>query len=212
MNIILLAPPGAGKGTQAELLKEKYALNHISTGELLRNVASRDDELGETVRNFQKNGMLVTDEIVFQVLKDYLDKSVNKDFLFDGFPRNKNQAEVLDSLIENIDYVFYLDVGEPVLESRMVGRRMCSECGSVYNINIDSLKPKKDSICDKCGGGLYQRSDDNKESFKVRYQEYLEKAAPLIDYYQNRKILYKIDSERTKEEVFLSICKIIEKR
>lgn len=215
MNIILLAPPAAGKGTQAELLKSKYHLNHISTGDLLRSAASRDDDLGKKLKEILASGSLVSDEIVLELLTNYLESSTNKNLLLDGFPRTIHQAELLDQMLEEkadkLNYVFLLDVEKQTLKTRITGRRLCKECGSVYNVNIDSLKPKQDSICDKCSSSLYQRSDDNEESFETRYQEYLDKTSALVDYYQNKQILYKIDSDKTKEEVFESICEVIEK-
>lgn len=215
MNIILLAPPAAGKGTQAELLGKKYHLNHLSTGDLLRTSASREDDFGKEIKKILERGVLVSDDIIFRLLEEYIEKSENKNFLLDGFPRNINQAERLEKILkkrnDQLDFVFLLEVEKEILETRITGRRLCRKCGSVYNVNINSLKPKQDSICDKCSGELYQRNDDNKDSFEVRYQEYLNKTSALIDYYQNKGILYKIDSEKPKEEVFQSISNIIEK-
>ena len=166
MNIILLAPPAAGKGTQSELLIEKYKFNQISTGELLRKIASSDTDLGKRLKEILSNGKLVNDEIVLEVIENYLDNHSNPNgYIFDGFPRNNIQAQELDSMLANrnqkIDYVFYLDVSKDILLNRITGRRLCKSCGKVYNVHIDSLKPKKDSICDKCGGALVQRKDDN---------------------------------------------------
>lgn len=215
MNIILLAPPAAGKGTQAELLEKKYHLNHLSTGDLLRASASREDAFGKEMKKILESGVLVCDDIIFKLLDEYLEESENKNLLFDGFPRNINQAERLENMLkernDQLDFVFLLEVEKEILETRITGRRLCRKCGSVYNVNINSLKPKQNSICDKCGGELYQRNDDNKDSFEVRYQEYLDKTSTLINYYQNKKILYRIDSEKPKEEVFQSISNIIEK-
>ncbi len=215
MNIILLAPPAAGKGTQAELLEKKYHLNHLSTGDLLRASASREDAFGKEMKKILESGVLVSDDIIFKLLDEYLEESENKNLLFDGFPRNINQAERLENMLkernDQLDFVFLLEVEKEILETRITGRRLCRKCGSVYNVNINSLKPKQNSICDKCGGELYQRNDDNKDSFEVRYQEYLDKTSTLINYYQNKKILYRIDSEKPKEEVFQSISNIIEK-
>lgn len=216
MNIILLAPPAAGKGTQAELLVEKYHLNHISTGNLFREVASRKDEFGNKIKEILSSGNLISDDIVLDIFRNYLETCENKNLLLDGFPRTWNQAELFDQLLQEkadkIDFVFLLQVSKETLKTRITGRRLCKECGSSYNVNIDSFKPKKDSICDKCGQELYQRADDNEESFEVRYNEYLTKTSPLIDYYREKKVLYEIDSEKSKEEVFADITSIIEKR
>lgn len=214
MNIILLAPPAAGKGTQAELLDEKYHLNHISTGDLLRNAASREDDFGKKLKEIMASGALVSDEIVLEMLEDHLEKSANQNLLFDGFPRTIHQAELLDEMLEKkndkINYVFLLDVEEDILKKRITGRRICGKCNSVYNVNVEALNPKQENVCDKCGEKLYQRVDDNEESFNIRYQEYLEKTSPLINYYQESQKLYRIDSNQKKEIVFDSICKIIE--
>ena len=217
MNIILLAPPAAGKGTQSELLIEKYNLNQISTGDLLRKIASEETELGNKIKEILASGNLVSDNLVFEVLENYLDnKESLNGYIFDGFPRNIVQAKELDKILEKrnqkIDYVFYLDVDKQTLLERITGRRLCKSCGKVYNVNIDSLKPQEDSICDKCHGTLYKRDDDNEESFEVRYQTFIEKTKPLIDYYQNKNVLYNIDSSVDKEHTLKQIESIVEKR
>lgn len=217
MNIILLAPPAAGKGTLAEMLIENYKLNQISTGDLLRKIATVDSELGNKIKITLEQGNLVGDEHVFEVLENYLDNNESSNgYIFDGFPRNLNQAKQLDNILkkknQEIDYVFYLDVDKEILLERITGRILCKSCGKVYNANIDSLKPKQDSICDKCGGSLYKRDDDNFESFEIRYQTFIEKTKPLIDYYQNLNILHEIDSSINKEYTFKQIESIIEKR
>ncbi|MDE5587457.1 MAG: adenylate kinase [Bacilli bacterium] len=215
MNIILLAPPAAGKGTQAELLENKYHLNHISTGDLLRKSASRDDDFGRKMKEILESGVLVSDEIIFDILNNHLETCENKNMLLDGFPRNIHQAERLEEMLEQrhdkLDFVFLLEVDKEILKQRITGRRICLDCGSAYNVKIDSLKPKVDSICDKCSGALYQRDDDNEKSFEIRYQEYLNKTSALIDYYQNKQILYRIQSDQSKEEVFKELCGVIEK-
>ena len=215
MNIILLAPPAAGKGTQAELLIDKYNFDYISTGAILRKAASCDDEFGNNLKEVLKSGKLVDDEIVLDVLKRHLDNIDHNNILLDGFPRNIYQAENLDEILRNlgsqIDYVFLLNVEKYVLIDRIIGRRLCEQCGSIYNVNIDSSKPKKDSICDKCGGSLYQRKDDNLETFKTRYDEFTKQTTPLITYYKNKNNLYEIDSSIDKEETFRQILSIIER-
>jgi len=215
MNIILLAPPAAGKGTQAELLEKKYHLNHISTGELLRKSASREDDFGKKMRDLLESGELVSDDIIFEVLNKHLETCENKNLLLDGFPRNIHQAERLEEMLQEkndqLDFVFFLDVSKETLKRRITGRRICKECGSAYNVNIDSLKPKVDSICDQCQGKLYQRNDDNEKSFEIRYQEYLDKTSALITYYQDKQILYCIQGDKNKEEVFQELCGVIEK-
>lgn len=214
MNIILLAPPAAGKGTQAELLTEEYNLNHISTGDLLREASQEQTEFGNKLKSMLESGNLVSDEIVLEVLDKYLDKTNNFNLLLDGFPRDIYQAEKLDELLKlkgsKINYVFLLNVDKDTLLYRITGRRLCKSCGAIYNVNIDPLKPKIDSICDKCGGNLIARKDDNKETFEVRYQEYERQTKPLIDYYLRQNNLYEIDSSISKEDTFRQIKSIFE--
>lgn len=214
MNIILLAPPAAGKGTQAELLTEEYNLNHISTGDLLRKASQEQTEFGNKLKSMLESGNLVSDEIVLEVLDKYLDKTNNFNLLLDGFPRDIYQAEKLDELLKSkgskIDYVFLLNVDKDTLLYRITGRRLCKSCGAIYNVNIDPLKPKIDSICDKCGGNLIARKDDNEETFEVRYQEYEHQTKPLIDYYLRQNNLYEIDSSISKEDTFRQIKSIFE--
>ena len=167
------------------------------------------------MKGILESGVLVSDEIIFEILTKHLESCENKNLLFDGFPRNIHQAERLEEMLEKwhdkLDFVFLLEVDKEILKQRITGRRICRECGSAYNVNIDSLKPKVDSICDKCHGNLYQRDDDNEKSFEIRYQEYLDKTSALIDYYQNKQILYRIQSDQSKEEVFQELCGVIEK-
>mgnify|MGYP004474255295 FL=1 len=214
MNIILLAPPAAGKGTQAELLTEEYNLNHISTGDLLREASQEQNEFGNKLKTIMESGNLVSDETVLEVLNRYLDKTDNFNLLLDGFPRNIYQAEKLDELLKSkgskIDYVFLLNVDKDTLLYRITGRRLCKSCGAIYNVNIDPLKPKIDSICDKCGNSLIARKDDNKETFEIRYQEYEKQTKPLIDYYLHQNNLYEIDSSISKEDTFKQIKSIFE--
>lgn len=213
MNIILLAPPAAGKGTQAEILTKEYNLNHISTGDLLRNASNEKTEFGNKLKTIMESGNLVSDEIVLEVLNRYLDKTNNFNLLLDGFPRNIYQAEKLDELLKlkgnKIDYVFLLNVDKNTLLYRITGRRLCTSCGAIYNVGIDPLKPKVDSICDKCGDSLIARKDDNKETFEIRYHEYENQTKPLISYYQNKHNLYEIDSSISKEDTFNQIKTII---
>ena len=213
MNIILLAPPAAGKGTQSNLLEKEYNLNHISTGDLLRSASSKNDPLGMKLKEIMESGKLVSDDIVLEVFNSYLDTTDNMNLLLDGFPRNIYQAEQLDEILEGknskIDYVFLLNVSKDVLADRITGRRLCKSCGKVYNVNIESLKPTNDNVCDECGSNLTWRSDDNYETFEIRYNEYLEQTSPLIDYYKNKNVLFEINGEGTTEEIFNHINNII---
>lgn len=216
MNIILLAPPAAGKGTQAEILKSAYNLNHISTGDLLRSASKDESDFGKNLKVMLESGNLVSDDIVLEVLNKYLEKCNELNLLLDGFPRNIYQAEKLDEILKErnsqVDYVFLLNVPKEILLYRITGRRLCKSCGKVYNVNIDPLKPKNESICDQCGGELYSRSDDNEETFNNRYNEYEKETYPLINYYKQKGILYEVDSSVNKDDTFKQIEEILGKR
>lgn len=216
MNIILLAPPAAGKGTQAEILSSVYNLNHISTGDLLRSVSKEESGFGKNLKKMLESGNLVSDDIVLEVLNRYLESTDNLNLLLDGFPRNIYQAEKLDEMLSErdsqVDYVFLLNVPKDILLYRIVGRRLCKSCGKVYNVNIDPLKPKNETICDQCGGELYARSDDNEDTFNNRYSEYENQTYPLINYYKQKGILYEVDSSVSREDTFKQIEEILGKR
>ncbi|MEG1222658.1 MAG: nucleoside monophosphate kinase [Bacilli bacterium] len=215
-NIILIAAPAAGKGTQAKMLKEKYNYAHISAGDLLRDAAKVNDETGNYINKQLKDGKLVSEEIMFDILKKRITQADCKNgYILDGFPRTLEQAEYYEELIKTLNYdlglVIFIDVLKSELERRIVGRRICEECGFIYNINFEDQKPSNDNLCDKCGGKLYQRSDDNKDSFETRYQTYLNMTKPLIDYYENIGVLHKINGGINKETTFNSITTIINK-
>jgi len=198
-NIILIAAPAAGKGTLSEMLVEKYGYAHISTGDLLRDASKSDTELGKKISGMLSRGELVTDEIVFELLENRLKSDDTKDgFILDGFPRTLEQAYKYDDMASklNIDLgcVIVLESDYETLKNRIVGRMLCKECGSVYNTLTGVNTPKQENICDKCGGSLYKRSDDNAESFKTRYETYLEKTKPLIDFYKEKGILHFVNS------------------
>lgn len=199
-NIILIAAPAAGKGTLSDLLVKKYDYLHISTGDLLREVSKEKTELGQKIAKMLKNGELVTDEIVFELLENKL-RQVDKPYILDGFPRTLNQAYKYDELIQKLNkdlgIVVVLNCDYEILKKRIVGRYLCKDCGSIYNTLTGVNTPKQEGICDNCGGDLYKRSDDNEESFKTRYETYLEKTKPLIDFYEKKGNLYYIDSQTT---------------
>ena len=213
-NIIFVAPPAAGKGTQSAILKKKYNLVHISTGEILRQEASADSELGRYISEVLASGGLVKNEITYNLISKRLaQKDCQNGYILDGFPRNIEQAYEFDKILKNLnqtlDYVIVLDIKEEVLEKRITGRRICENCNAVYNINTERERPKEESICDKCGGRLYQRNDDNITSFKHRYNLYLEKTKPLLDYYQAKGILYIINGDDSIENIAKKIDEII---
>ena len=179
-NIMFIAPPAAGKGTQAEWITEKYNIPHISTGDILRNIAKEDSEIGNYVAETMASGKLVKDEITYQLIQDRLSKADCKNgFIIDGFPRNLDQAIEYDKILANLGYevgnVILLNINEKTLEKRITGRRVCEDCRTIFNINDPAKAPQVDSVCDKCGGKLYQRQDDNLEAFQTRYTMYQEK-------------------------------------
>ena len=214
-NIMFIAPPAGGKGTQAELLVEKYGMPHISTGDILREVSKEDTEIGNYVRETLRSGDLVKDEITYALIEERLKKPDCKNgFIIDGFPRNLEQAikydEILDKLNMDIGNVILIDIDKELLQKRITGRRMCSDCNAIYNINFKEAMPEVDNVCDVCGDELYQRSDDNLESFENRYNTYLEKTEPIIEYYTKKHILHHVDGNvNDKELVFNQVEKII---
>ena len=213
-NIMFIAPPAAGKGTQAELIVEKYHLPHISTGDILREISKEDSEMGEYVRETLASGQLVKDEITYQLIEDRLGKDDCKNgYIIDGFPRNLDQAIEYDKILKKLGYevgnVIYINIDKKVLEKRITGRRLCESCNAIYNINDQNNTPKVESICDNCGGKLYQRTDDNLESFQTRYNTYLEKTEPIIEHYKKQGVLKEVNGDDTVENIFKKIDEII---
>lgn len=211
-DLVLLGPPGAGKGTQAKLISDKYKVPHISTGEILRNKIKEASPLGTKAKEYMNKGELVPDVIVLELLKERLeaDDCING-FLLDGFPRNVYQAEELNNYLtskeKTIDMVINLEVEEDVLLNRMIGRRVCKECGANYH--VENLPPKQKGICDVCGGEVYQRADDKEETVKNRFNVYHKQTAPLIDYYQKAGVLIPVKGDGGPEKVFASIVSAI---
>lgn len=208
-NIIFIAPPAAGKGTMSEVLEKKYGYKHISTGDILREMAKSDDEFGKNLSELLSRGELVPDEIVYEALKRRLSMNdLSFGFILDGFPRNVLQAIEYDKILKEINMdlgvVIYLDTPKDILEKRITGRRICPKCKSTYNVLTGVNMPKQDNICDKCGEVLDKREDDNLESFTTRYQTFLEKTYPLVEFYKNKNVLYSvksIDVESTIREI-----------
>ena len=195
MNVIFIAPPAAGKGTQAEMLEKEYNMYHLSTGDLLREIASSKTELGKNVKELIDNGKLIDDELMLKLLKEKISSLKVNGIIFDGFPRTIHQAEMLDELLENmnqkIDSVIYLEVDKEVALKRATGRVTCSNCGSIYNIYFDNIKDNK---CNNCGNELSKRMDDTEEKFNTRFDTYLNNTKPVIDYYQNNGLLNTVSS------------------
>lgn len=215
-NIMFIAPPAAGKGTQAELVVAKYNIPHISTGDILREISKEDSEIGNYVYETLASGKLVKDEITYQLIEDRLKKEDCKNgFIIDGFPRNLDQAYEYDKILKKLNYevgnVILINIDKKTLEKRITGRRICEECKTIYNINDENNSPQVESICDNCGGKLYQRSDDNLEAFKTRYEMYQEKTAPIIEHYRSQNVLKEVDGDDSVENIFKKIDEIIKK-
>lgn len=210
-DIILIAPPAAGKGTQAKLLSSKYQIPHISTGDLLRAATG---ELGDIVKKTMESGALVSDDLVLKLLEERITKEdCQNGYILDGFPRNVSQAESYMKLLEKLNKplgdVIYLDASKEVTQKRIVGRLTCPTCGAVYNDQIDESKPKKFGTCDKCNGPLSKRSDDNLETFEKRYQTFMGVTYPLLNYFKNKGKLFTVGSGISKERTLSEIEKII---
>lgn len=206
-NIIFIAPPAAGKGTQSTMLKENYGYNHLSTGDMLREVVSSGTDFGLQVKNIIDRGELVSDELIIGLINDKLAKIDGKPFILDGFPRTLNQAKSLDNMLDKDYEVIYLDLSEEKAIDRILGRLTCS-CGKSYNLNVDNLKPKVEGICDGCGKKLVKRNDDNVDSFKVRYKTFLDNTKPLMEYYEGKNKLHKINVNRNVEDIFKDIVDV----
>ena len=212
MKIIMLGAPGAGKGTQAQMIAEKFGIPHISTGDIFRANIKNGTELGKKAKEFMDKGLLVPDELTVQLL---LDRVANEDckngYVLDGFPRTIPQADVLDSeltkLGDKVDYAVNVDVPDENIVRRMSGRRACLKCGATYH--IEHIPPKTEGICDKCGSELVQRDDDKPETVQNRLSVYHEQTQPLIDYYDKKNILRTVDGTKDMQEVFNEIVNIL---
>lgn len=213
MRLVLLGPPGAGKGTQAQGIVKKYGIPHISTGDMLRANIKENTDLGEKAKGYMDKGLLVPDEIVVDMVKDRITKDDCKDgFLLDGFPRTVNQADSLDKELSELelklDKVINIDVPKQELIKRITGRRICKKCGATYHIEFNPTK--KDGICDECGGELQQRKDDTVETVTKRIEVYTNDTEPLIDYYTKKNIIANVDGSQEIGKVFEDIVKVLE--
>ena len=212
LRAVLLGPPGAGKGTQAVRLVEKYEIPHISTGDIFRKNIKEGTELGKKAQEYMNAGALVPDELVVDLVKDRLQQDDCKNgFLLDGFPRTIFQAEKLDEFLsesnQKMDIVINLKVEKEALIKRLSGRRVCKDCGASYH--IVNVPPKKEGVCDICGGELIQRKDDNIETVENRINVYEDQTAPLIGYYKEAGSLVDFDGEASLDEVFDAIVQAI---
>lgn len=212
MNIILMGPPGAGKGTQAEFIKKEYKIPHISTGDMFREAVKKGTPMGKEALKYMNEGKLVPDQVTIGIVKDRLaEDDCQAGFLLDGFPRTLIQAEALDAVLENlgktIDAVIDITAPEPILIERMSGRVSCKECGKVYHLLFSP--PATQGKCDQCSGELIQRSDDNAETAANRLQVYMEQTRPLLDYYSDRGLLRSVDGNRDLQAVGADIKGIL---
>ncbi|NLZ15843.1 MAG: adenylate kinase [Erysipelotrichaceae bacterium] len=210
-SIILMGPPGAGKGTLAKKLIS-LGLVHISTGDMFREAIKAGTALGQLAEQFIKRGDLVPDEVTIGIVKERLSQEdCANGFLLDGFPRTLVQAEALDEItkeiVRPIDVVLNLDCDEKELVRRISGRRVCKVCGAPYH--IDTLKPKVDGVCDLCGGPLYQRNDDNEEALKVRLEHYTHQTKPLLEFYQVKGLLHNFNGSLRSEVLFDEIVEFL---
>lgn len=214
-NIIFIAPPAAGKGTQSKLVSDEYNIPHISTGDLLREEASKDTTLGKAIKDDMEKGNLVSDEIITTLLKNRITKSdcING-YILDGYPRNINQAITYNQLLEELHLgkpiVIFFNIDKERALKRTLSRIICKNCGSSYNLLVEELKPKKDNICDRCHHELETRNDDTEEVFIHRFETYINSTKELIEYYENLNVLYRIDVlDKSAQTIFEEVKKVL---
>lgn len=205
MRLVILGPPGAGKGTQADFIVKKYNIVHISTGDIFRENIKNHTKLGEKAKSYMDRGLLVPDELVIDLVEDRLRKDDCKQgFLLDGFPRTVSQAVSLDAILDkeekSLTKVINIDVKPEILIDRAVGRRVCKSCGSTFHVKYNP--PKVEGVCDNCNSKLIQRDDDTENTVKTRIKVYFEQTAPLIDYYKAQDLLLNINGENDIKKVF----------
>jgi adenylate kinase len=208
VNLVLMGLPGAGKGTQADMIVEKYGIPHISTGDMFRVAMKDGTELGLEAKSFMDKGELVPDEVTIGIVRERLGKpDCKKGFLLDGFPRTVAQAEALENILSDLgkqmDYVVNISVDKNILMERLTGRRICKNCGATYHLIFNP--PNEEGICDRCQGELYQRADDNAETVQNRLDVNVKQAQPLIDFYEQHGYLKTINGQQDIEKVFADI-------
>lgn len=212
MKVIMLGAPGAGKGTQAKMIADRYGVPHISTGDIFRANIKNGTKLGMEAKSYMDAGALVPDELTVKILLDRVAESDCKDgYVLDGFPRTIPQAEVLDrelaAMGDHVDYAIDVDVPDDNIIRRMSGRRACVNCGATYH--IEHVPPKTEGVCDRCGSGLILRDDDRPETVKNRLQVYHDQTQPLISYYKEKGILRTVDGTMDRDDVFAAIVGIL---
>lgn len=209
MRLVLLGAPGAGKGTQAKIIVEKYGVPQISTGDLLRAAVAAGSALGKEAKSYMDKGELVPDSVVLGMVEERLKQDdCKKGYILDGFPRNTKQAEALDNMLSSLSMslsaALSVDVPFEDLMKRLTGRRTCKACGQMYNVYFNASK--KEGVCDKCGGELFQREDDKEETIKKRLEVYNAQTAPLIDYYGKKNILKSVSGTGSIDDIFKKVC------
>jgi adenylate kinase len=205
VNLVLMGLPGAGKGTQAEKIVQKYGIPHISTGDMFRAAIKDETDLGLKAKSFMDKGELVPDEVTIGIVRERLSKDdCEKGFLLDGFPRTVAQADALENILSDlnkkINYVINIDVDQSILMERLTGRRICKDCGATYHLVFNP--PAKDGVCDRCGGELYQRADDNEATVQNRLDVNIKQTKPLLDFYETKGYLRNIDGQQDINKVF----------
>lgn len=208
MNLVLMGLPGAGKGTQAEKIVDKYGIPHISTGDMFRAAMKDETELGLKAKSFMDKGELVPDEVTIGIVRERLSKEdCEKGFLLDGFPRTVPQADALESILSDLgkklDFVINVQVDKDILMERLTGRRICKSCGATYHLVFNP--PAQADVCDRCGGELYQRADDNEETVNNRLEVNIKQSQPLLDFYGSKGYLRDIDGQQDIQKVFLDL-------
>ena len=212
MNLVLMGLPGAGKGTQAEKIVEQYGIPHISTGDMFRAAMKEGTELGLQAKSFMDKGELVPDEVTIGIVRERLSKEdCQNGFLLDGFPRTVPQADALENLLvdlnKKIDFCININVDKSILMERLTGRRICKECGSTYHLVFNP--PAKEGVCDRCGGELYQRADDNAETVQNRLDVNIKQQEPLLTFYEIKGYLRTIDGQQDIRKVFADIEQLL---
>ncbi len=208
-RIIFLGPPGAGKGTQAQIAAEKYGLLHVSTGDILRDNVKRGTDIGKQAKKYMDAGQLVPDNILIDIIKDRLAQpDCKKGFILDGFPRTLAQAEALSEAGVAVDVALNIDLSDDEAVTRISGRRTCKSCSAIYHVKYQP--PKAEGVCDACGGELYHRDDDKEGTVRNRLKVYKELTEPLLKYYSDEGVLRNVDGSRSREEISEDIYKIVE--
>jgi len=213
-NIIFIAPPGGGKGTQSEMLASEFGYEHISSSILLRKIAKEDTPFGRDMKERLSTGEFISDEIVDKLIREALEKIGNRKFILDGYPRKLHQAYNLETIFDELNITdiiaIYLNIEKEVAIQRILTRITCCECGASYSRDNDALKPKQEGICDKCRSPLEKRDDDTVETLEIRFENYQEKTAPILDFYRYQGILREVKAEEEAKDTYKNLKLILE--